>query len=86
MEVALDPANPFKDVIPFATMRILQLSVGAEGEALPQQIIMRWWEINEKTSFFRHKATSKMVRRAVRQATVFGDSAAHIISRTRWRH
>lgn len=80
-----DPNNRFKDIIPFPVHRIIQQATSVSGEEIPEKLVLDWWEANGKTTFFRNNVTSKMVRRANRQAHFYKDMPPSF-QRMRWRH
>jgi hypothetical protein len=81
---AISVQNPFRNVIPYPSQKIMQACTDFTGEELPAQIALRWWEYNQRTPFFRNKKTAKIVRRALRQQKLYSNLEKR--PRIRWRH
>lgn len=77
-------SNPFRHLIPFPCLTIMQACQDFAGEELPAQIALQWWKFNQHTSFFRSKKTAKIVRRALRQKKLYSNLEKK--PKIRWRH
>lgn len=79
--------NLFRNVVPIPCQEIIKECVAYQGHQLPEQVIMSWWRVNGYTHFFRNRATSKMVRRALRQQKLHeSQTPGERAMRVRWRH
>ena len=63
--VASDPRNAFASVIPETARAVLTASLGSLCDDVAQSAVYSWWDVNERTAFFRHPRTAKIVRRVV---------------------
>lgn len=84
LAICLHPQNPFRHIIPYPSMKIMEKCGDYSGEELPEKIVLFWHAFNEKTPFFRSRMTAKMVRRANRQNNLYATIPP--MKRIRWRH
>ena len=85
---AADTANAFAAAIPEQVRAVLASVADLHPEAMASRLISSWWELNGRTSFFRHPETARVVRHTRSLAEAGGDhrggEAAHAVRR-RWR-
>jgi hypothetical protein len=59
LEAALrQPTNPFRRT----GVAVLDALIAAQGTCLPP--LAAWWDLNLRTSFFRHSGTARAIRKA----------------------
>jgi hypothetical protein len=59
----LDPSNGFAALVPDPARVILASVVGGTQKLRLETGLRAWWDLNERTPFFRHPGTSRAIRR-----------------------
>ena len=57
----LDPANGYAGLVPTPARAVLEAVAGPAAEHT-DAVARAWWEVNERTPFFRHAHTARAVR------------------------
>ena len=65
----LDASNSFMSVLPDPARVILSGMDPTNGGRVPS-VLRGWWDANERTPFFRHAATSRVIRRMLSRPAV----------------
>jgi hypothetical protein len=59
--VLRDPANGYAGLVPAPVRAVLEAIAGPSAERA-DAVARAWWEVNERTPFFRHAPTARAVR------------------------
>jgi hypothetical protein len=83
--VASKLSNGFASIIPEAVRVTLLAILGEHPDTMAHQTVASWWDINERTAFFRHPQTARVVRHMMLTDEQAEANPGAQATRRRWR-
>ena len=76
--------NAFASVVPEPARATLLAILGEHPDSMAHRTVASWWDVNERTPFFRHPQTARAVRHMLLDDQAESTAVAQA-ARRRWR-
>ncbi len=83
--VACDFGNAFASLVPEPVRSTLQGILDEHPDSMAHRAVASWWRINERSAFFRHSQTARVIRHMLLIEDQAGADPGAEVARKRWR-